>query len=325
MKPVEKNIAIALLNWNGKKWLEKFLPDLLAHSRDAKIYVIDNASEDDSVVFLQKNYPQIKIISLPVNVGFAEGYNKGLIKIPEDFIVLLNTDVQVSEGWLDPLVDLLLSDEKIAAVQSKIRSYRNPEYFEYAGAAGGFLDNLGYPYCDGRIGNKVEKDTGQYDKIKEIQWASGACMLVRKSVFFKTGGFDEKFFAHQEEIDWAWRARRHGYKIMYQPGSVVYHVGGGSLSYGDARKIYLNFRNNLLTLIKNLPPQMLFPVFFSRLILDGLAGVMFLFQGKPSHTFAVIKAHFSVYTHLLSYLKTRRKPYIKRFYKEKWTLLNSFF
>ncbi len=325
MKANKKNIAIAILNWNGKKWLEKFLPDLIRYSDQAKIYVIDNASQDDSVFFLRKHYPRIEIIEFPRNYGFAEGYNKALIKIPEDYIVLLNTDVQVSENWLEPLVELLLSEETIAAVQPKIKSFYQPEYFEYAGAAGGFLDNLGYPYCDGRIGKRTLKDTGQYDEIKEIHWASGACMLVRKCIFFKVGGFDEKFFAHQEEIDWAWRTRRQGFKILYQPGSVVYHVGGGNLPYDHPQKVFLNFRNNLLTLIKNLPPQKLVQIFLSRLILDGLAGIMFLFQGKPLHTFSIIRAHFSVYMQLPVYLKSRHKPYLKDYFKGKWVVLKSFF
>ncbi len=325
MKTNKKDIAIALLNWNGKKWLEKFLPLLLDYSENARFYLIDNRSEDGSVAFVRKHFPEVRIIGLVKNYGFAGGYNRGLKQIDEAIVVLINTDVEVTPGWLLPLVDMLESDEKMVSVQPKIKDYNRKEYFEYAGAAGGFLDNLGYPYCDGRKGSRTEKDTGQYDANKEIFWASGACMAVKKEMFLQSGGFDERFFAHQEEIDWAWRMKRLGYKLGYAYQSTVYHVGGGNLNYGSPYKTYLNFRNNLLMLLKNLPPEKLFSVIFSRLILDGLAGVLYLLKGKPGHTWAIVKAHFSFYRLFKHYYRLRKPPYLKEYYRERFVMLRSLF
>jgi GT2 family glycosyltransferase len=221
-------------------------------------------------------------------------------------------------------LEKLKESKKTAAVQPKIKSYRNKDFFEYAGAAGGFLDNLGYPYCDGRKGAKTEKDTGQYNQSKEIMWASGACMAVRRKVFLDSGGFDETFFAHQEEIDWAWRVRRAGYHLYYVPVSTVYHVGGGNLAYGNPHKTFLNFRNNLLMLLKNLPREKYLQVIFLRLIFDGLAGLMFLLKGKPVHTWAVIRAHFAFYRLFPRYVHMRKPPYIRRYYREKFVMLKAF-
>ncbi len=313
---MNESIAIALLNWNGKKWLEQFLPGILRFSHGATVYVIDNHSTDGSTEWLNKHFPQVKIIPLDHNYGFAGGYNRGLRQIKENFVVLLNTDVEVTENWLEPLKQRLLSDPKIAAVQPKIKSWHQENKFEYAGAAGGRLDFFGYPYCDGRYFTKIETDYGQFNQAKPIDWASGACMLINKDIFFETGGFDQNFFAHQEEIDWAWRARRKGYKIYYEPKSTVYHIGGGNLNYGHPQKTYLNFRNNLLMLLKNLPATNAFFVIPIRLIGDGLTGIMFLIQGKPQHTLAIIKAHFSFYKRFNRYLKMRQKPFLKKYYSK---------
>jgi len=318
-----KHIAVALLNRNGKHWLEKFLPGVIDHSPEAQVYVIDNRSDDGSVEWIRKHFPEVKVIGLVKNYGFAGGYNRALKQIDEPFVILLNTDVEVTEHWIEPLINLLLSDDKVVAVQPKIKDYKNKAFFEYAGAAGGFIDNLGYPYCQGRIGRFTEKDEGQYDRIKEIHWASGACMAVKKDIFLKSGGFDEYFFAHQEEVDWAWRMRRIGYKLFFTPHATVYHVGGGSLSYGNAFKTYLNFRNNLIMLLKNLPSDKLFPVILLRLVLDGIAGLMYLLKLKPGHTRAIVKAHFSFYKMFKKYYKQRSDPFTGAYYKGKYVLLKA--
>ena len=317
-------VAVALLNWNGKRWLEKFLPGIVEKTPGAQIYVIDNRSSDGSVEWVRKHFPEVKIIGLVKNYGFAGGYNRGLKQIDEEYVVLLNTDVEVTDNWLPPLLKKLKENKQIVAVQPKIKNYNRKEYFEYAGAAGGFLDNLGYPYCDGRIGNRVEKDTGQYDREKEVFWTSGACMAVKRTPFLQSGGFDETFFAHQEEIDWAWRMRRQGYRFWYEPSATVFHVGGGNLGYERPQKTFLNFRNNLLMLLKNLPPAKLFPVIGTRLVLDGLAGLMFLLKGKPAHTWAIVRAHFAFYRLIPQYRKKRKPPYLSRYYRDKWVMLKNY-
>ena len=288
-------IAVVILNWNGKKLLEQFLPSVIAYSNRAEIYVIDNASTDNSVLFLQKNYPEIKLIRLDKNYGYAGGYNKGLQHINADILALINSDLEVTPGWLQPVIQEFEQYDETAIVQPKIKDYQNKNKFEYAGAAGGFIDLFGYPYCDGRILSKVEEDQGQYNRRKEIFWASGACFFIRKPVFDQLKGFDESFFAHQEEIDLCWRAHHKSYKTIYIPQSTVYHMGGASLQSQNPFKTYLNFRNNLLMLLKNLPVSMIFPVIFIRLMLDGLAGIIFVIQGKPQHTWAIVKAHFGFY------------------------------
>ncbi len=306
--------AVVILNWNGKKLLKKFIPSVVKHTKNAEIWVIDNASTDDSVQFLQANYPEIKQVHLDKNYGFAGGYNKGLKSIVADNYVLLNSDVEVTENWLEPLINALDNDTQTAVTQPKIKDYKNKKMFEYAGAAGGFLDFFGYPYCDGRILFSVAEDTGQYEKEKEIFWASGACFAVKKDIFEQMKGFDESYFAHQEEIDLCWRIKNNGYKIKYIPSSTVFHLGGASLDSQSPFKTYLNFRNNLMTLLKNLPKTYIFPVIFIRLILDGLAGVVFVFQGKPRHTWAVIKAHFGFYKRIPSIWKKRQKNHLSKYY-----------
>ncbi len=297
--------AVVILNFNGKAFLEKYLPVVIQHSEGAEIVVADNGSKDGSVKFLKSHFPRVRLLENKENLGFAGGYNWALAQVKAQFYVLLNSDIEVTPGWLDPLVGLMKSDETIAACQPKIRSVFRKNYFEYAGASGGFIDKLGYPFCRGRIFEEVEKDTGQYDDAREVFWATGACMVVRAKVYHQLGGLDADFFAHMEEIDFCWRAKNKGYKIMVQPKSVVYHVGGGTLPKNSPRKTYLNFRNNFMLLYKNLPANRLWKVLIIRLFLDGLAGIRFLLQGQVENMTAIIKAHFYFYGHLKS-LKHKR-------------------
>ena len=289
-------IAIVILNWNGTKLLGQFLPSIIQHSPEAAIYVADNASSDDSVAFVKSNFPSIQIIQNESNLGFAAGYNKALQAVDADIFALVNSDVEVTEDWLKPIMQTFESEPETAIIQPKILDFKNKEYFEYAGAAGGFIDEFGYPFCRGRIFDTIEKDTHQYDDNREIFWASGACFFIRSSVYKQLNGFDESFFAHQEEIDLCWRAFNKGHQIKYNSQSVVYHVGGATLQQGNPRKTFLNFRNSLLMLTKNLPKASLFPILFLRLVLDGIAGIQFLLKGNPSHCLAVIKAHFAFYS-----------------------------
>ncbi|OFY63528.1 MAG: glycosyl transferase family 2 [Bacteroidetes bacterium RIFCSPLOWO2_02_FULL_36_8] len=297
MQPLHQT-AIVILNWNGKSYLEKFLPGIIKNSNDSAVYVADNNSTDDSVPFLRTNFPQIQIINIERNYGFAKGYNFALSKIVATYFIILNNDVEVSPGWLSPLIEHLKNNNVTAACQPKIMDLNRREYFEYAGAAGGFVDKLYYPFCRGRIFSCLEKDEGQYNDTCEIFWASGACMAVRSDVFFQFGGFDENFFAHQEEIDLCWRMKNAGYKIMYIPESVVYHKGAGTLAKSNPRKTYLNFRNSLIMVYKNLHFPKSCGIIVARLFLDGLAGMNFLVAGKLFDCIAIIRAHFSFYSGL---------------------------
>ncbi len=298
-------IAVVILNWNGKALLEKFLPSVVMHSALAQIYVADNASSDASVAFLEQHYPQIKIIQNADNFGYAKGYNLAIRQVREPYLVLLNSDVEVTQEWLKPAVTIFETEPQTVALQPKILDYKNKDYFEYAGAAGGYIDKYAFPFCRGRIFSTLEKDTNQYNKVAEIFWASGACLFIRKATFQELGGFDEDFFAHQEEIDLCWRIQSQNEVIKYMPDAVVYHVGGATLKENSPQKTYLNFRNSLLTLLKNHPDKNLFIHFFIRLCLDGLAGVFFLLQLKPLHTWAIIRSHFAVYARLKKTLKKR--------------------
>lgn len=309
-------IAVVILNWNGKNYLQKFLPTVIAHTQtpDAQIYIADNGSTDDSRAFLRKNFPDIGLILLDKNYGFAGGYNRALQQINAEFYVILNSDIELTDNYLEPIISSMERDETVAAAMPKIRSYTRKEYFEYAGAAGGFIDRLGYPFCRGRILSELEKDTGQYDDESEIFWATGACLYVRADLFHQLGGFDADFFAHMEEIDLCWRLKNNGYKIMYYPQVTVYHVGGGTLPNNSPHKLFLNFRNNLLLLYKNLPRQRLYPILLLRMILDGMSAMMFLFSGSFSFFLATLKAHFAFYKLILKFREKRNalKKYHRR-------------
>ena len=300
----KKEIAIVILNWNGKGLLEKFLPSVLMYSEDAVIYVADNASSDHSVEFVKSNYPTVKIIQNKENGGYAKGYNDALKHVHESIYCLLNSDVEVTENWLDPISTLFKTEIETAIIQPKILDYKNKDYFEYAGAAGGFIDKYGYPFCRGRIFDTIEKDTGQYNDTTQIFWASGACFFIRKSVFENLEGFDESFFAHMEEIDLCWRGHNSGYITKYVGASTVYHVGGATLNTADPKKTYLNFRNSLFTLTKNAPKN-LFVLVFTRLVLDGIAGLRFITELKFKHTLAIVKSHISFFSNLPKLLKRR--------------------
>jgi len=297
-------IAVVILNWNGKDLLKTFLPSVLSHSKWANIYVADNNSTDDSIKFLAKEFPEVYVIQNKENLGYAGGYNQSLASVSEEIVILLNSDVEVTANWLAPIVSIFDNEPQVAAIQPKILDYKNKQYFEYAGAAGGFLDKFGYPYCRGRIFQILEKDHGQYDEDHEIFWASGACLAIRNSVFKEAGGLDEDFFAHQEEIDLCWRIQNLGYSIKYAGKSLVYHVGGATLSINDPKKTYYNFRNGLFLLLKNLTTSKVFPVLMGRMVLDGVAAFKFLAEGKVAHFMAILKAHGSFY---LGFNKIRKK------------------
>lgn len=282
------NCSIIILNWNGVEMLRHYLPSVIAHTTGAEIIVADNGSTDDSLEVLRKEFPSVKTIVLDKNYGFAEGYNRAIEQVDSEYVVLLNSDVETPEGWLTPLLDYMETHPEIAAVQPKIRSWRQRDYFEHAGAAGGYVNQLGYPYCRGRVLWHVEQDKGQYDTIAEVDWTSGACMCVRTKVYKECGGLDASFFAHMEEIDLCWRMRNAGWKLACIPQSTVYHLGGGSLSYESPRKTYLNHRNNLLMIRKNMrhPGGVLFVRFF----LDYAAALLYLMQGRWEACKAVFAA-----------------------------------
>ena len=316
---LSSKVAVVILNWNGKSFLEKFLPVVIKYSSNAQIIVADNQSSDDSVVFLKQQFPDVRIIINPSNDGFSTGYNLALKQVQAEYYVLLNSDVEVTNHWIEPIIALMDSNKQIAACQPKILDYSNKTTFEYAGAAGGFIDKYGYPFCRGRIFNALEIDKGQYNTTKEVFWATGACMFVRAEAFWKVGGFDDEYFAHMEEIDVCWRMKNIGYQIYVEPKSFVYHVGGGTLNKLSPRKTFLNFRNNLITLTKNASPRFLFFKIIYRMILDGVAAFKFLFEGSGSHFMAVIKAHFSFYAHLPSTLKKRDNMRLMNEFKDATT------
>ena len=311
-------IAIVILNWNGRALLEHFLPSVINHSPQATIYVADNASNDDSVPYLRANFPQVNIIQNKTNGGYAKGYNDALRHLREDILILLNSDVEVTQNWLVPLKSFFTQNPEVAAAQPKILDYNNRNLFEYAGACGGYIDKLGYPYCRGRLFDNLEEDKGQYDEAVPVFWASGACLVIRNKVFRDVEGFDEDYFAHQEEIDLCWRLFNKGYQVWAIPQSVVYHLGGGTLDNMHPRKTFFNFRNSLFSLLKNVSGFKVNYLIFTRLTLDGLAGIKFLLEGKPAHTWAIIRAHFSFYGNLALFLRKRklvkgRRKYFQRF------------
>lgn len=304
---LKEKVAVVILNWNGKSYLEQFLPTVLKYSSNSKVIVADNNSTDDSIEFLKTYFHQVAIIKNEFNDGFAKGYNLALKEIDAQYYVLLNSDVEVTANWIEPIIALMDSDEKIAACQPKILDYYHKNKFEYAGASGGFIDKYGYPFCRGRIFNDLEEDHQQYDDVMEVFWATGACMFVRAEAFWKVGGFDDDYFAHMEEIDLCWRMKNCGYKIFVQPQSYVYHVGGGTLNKISPRKTFLNFRNNLMTITKNAAPNYLVLKIIYRMILDGVAAFKFLAEGQRSHFTAVLKAHFYFYKGISSILKKRHR------------------
>jgi riboflavin kinase/FMN adenylyltransferase len=303
-----EKVAVVILNFNGLKYLQSYLPALLQYTdlNIADIYVADNASEQDELSTISAQFPDIKTIQLEKNYGFAEGYNRALEQIDASWFVLLNNDVKVSRNWLEPLLKVVSENENVVAAQPKIRSARDTAFFEYAGAAGGHMDSLGYPFCSGRIFETVEKDEGQYDEQKSIFWSSGAAMIIKADIFLRAGGFDEDFFAHQEEIDLCWRIRRAGYDIQYIPHSTVFHWGGGTLSYHSPNKVYLNFRNNLITLLKNEPVSRLIWLFPFRLILDGLAAIKFIVDKEYASIRSIVKAHGYIFRNWSKIMQKRQ-------------------
>ncbi|MRT91790.1 glycosyltransferase family 2 protein [Ancylomarina sp. 16SWW S1-10-2] len=325
-------IAVVILNWNGKKLLEQFLPSVTQFSNRewAEVIVADNASSDDSLDFLKAEYPSLKTIVLDKNYGFADGYNKALDQLDHDYFVLLNSDVEVSENWLDPIYDLFEKENDIVAAQPKIKAYNNKSEFEYAGASGGYIDHLGYPFCRGRVFDTMEPDTGQYDQLTDVMWASGAALFIRSEIYKKVGGLDGNFFAHMEEIDLCWRIKNRGFRIVCHPSSVVYHVGGATLSKSSSRKLHLNFRNNLYMLYKNLPSEKLLPTMLLRMMLDGVAAVKFLVSLEFDNFMAILKAHFSFYSNLSKMREKRRilNPLVsKEIHKEiyKGSIISDYF
>jgi GT2 family glycosyltransferase len=294
-------IAIVILNWNGRSYLERFLPSVIASTYAPKeVIVADNASTDDSVRYLRETYPQLRVIALDRNYGFAGGYNEALRQVESDYYVLLNSDVEVEPGWIEPVLTLMEKDPSIGACQPKIRMWADRDRFEYAGGAGGWLDCLGYPFAKGRVFDVCEKDTGQYDSVEPIFWASGAALFVRAALYHRLGGLDGYFFAHQEEIDFCWRLQLDGHQVYTCPLSRVYHVGGGTLPKGDKRKVFLNFRNNLIMLSKNLPPGQRAWKIPLRFLLDAVSALKSLFSGEAAYFWAVLKAHIAFIGWLLN-------------------------
>ena len=306
-------IAIVILNWNGRKLLEKFLPSVVQFSEgQADIYVADNNSSDDSTKFLLKNYPQVEIVQNKTNGGYAKGYNDALARINADVYALVNSDIEVTEGWLNPVIEEFKKNRRTGIVQPKLLDFKDKSKFEYAGAGGGFVDFMGYPFCRGRIFMALEKDKGQYDDSANIFWASGACFFIRSEIYHQLGGFDEDYFAHQEEIDLCWRVQNEGMEVRYVGGSSVYHVGGATLRESHPRKTFLNFRNSLFTIAKNVPKRYVFIVVLFRLLLDAVAGIKFVVELRPIHTWSIVKAHLSFYAHLPAMMRKRRKLSFKQ-------------
>ncbi len=311
-------IAVVILNWNGASLLTQFLPKVLEYSNNASIYVVDNASTDSSVELIKKEFSSVQLIQNDSNGGFAKGYNDGLKGIEADLYCLLNSDVEVTPNWLEPIKEIFQNEPEISIVQPKILDLKQKKHFEYAGAAGGFLDKLGYPFCRGRIFQVLEEDNGQYDDVHEIFWATGACMFIKSDVFHNLGGFDEDYFAHQEEIDLCWRAKNIGHRIFYTGKSQVYHMGGSTLSNMNPKKTFLNFRNSLYSLTKNLPKNKILYIILMRLLLDGIAATRFVLQFKFNHFVAVLHAHFSFYRNFRKMYRKRGKAnFILKYYSTK--------
>lgn len=311
-------IAIVILNWNGRNYLEQFLSKVVLYSGDCRIIVADNASTDDSIQYLKDYFPQVEIIQNTENGGFAKGYNDALKLVDSEFYLLLNSDIEVTPNWIDPLYEMM-KDPTVAGCQPKVLSFYEKEFFEHAGASGGYLDRNYYPFCRGRILEKFEKDEGQYDGETEIFWATGAALLIRSEIYHKVGGLDECFFAHMEEIDMCWRIKKLGYRFMVVPKSVIYHVGGGTLSYNSPRKLYLNFRNSLFMIIKNHDGPLFLKLIY-RMKLDGIAAFRFLVKGEFKNFASVFNAHMAMYARFGTLLKQRKeiKATITTFNSKGW-------
>lgn len=302
------SVAVVILNWNGKNLLEKFLPSVINSLPDyAEVIIADNASSDDSVGFVKQHYPQLQIISNESNGGFAKGYNDALKNLEHEYLVLLNSDIETPQGWIEPVIEFLQAHPEAGAAMPKIKQQAKKTHFEYAGAAGGYIDFLGYPFCRGRIFEVLEKDEQQYDDSTTVFWATGACMFVRNRIYKTLGGFDEFFFAHMEEIDLCWRIQRLGHSIHVIGSSEVYHVGGGTLNKLSPKKTFLNFRNNLLLILKNETQRNILMIILAKLLLDAIAGLKFLLEGKARHTVAIVRAHYSFFGALPKYYKLRKQ------------------
>ncbi len=303
-----KDTAVVILSYNGTKWHDLFLPQIVADAHTGyEVIVVDNASTDDTLQHVQAHFPEVQTLHIDINRGFANGYYEALKRIKAKYYVLLSADFEVTEGWFPPLHEAMEKDENLAACQPKIRYWKNREFFEYAGAGGGFMDKWGYMFCRGRIFFDIEKDEGQYNDNIEVFWASGGCFVVRADLYHKVGGLDKDLYAHMEEIDLCWRLKNAGFKIGYIGSSLVYHVGGSVISYGSPQKLYYNFRNNLILLIKNEKASRLLWLFPFRLLLDGVAGIRLMFTGEFKQTFTIIKAHMHFYRDLGLWLKGRRE------------------
>ncbi len=319
-----KSVALVLLNFNGYSLLKTFLADVISNSPEADIILIDNGSTDDSVKWFKSEYPKLKCIQLDKNYGYAGGYNRGLKQLRHNYYALLNTDLWVPYGWLPPLLKELNEKDEVAIVQPHILDYNRKNHFEYSGAAGGYLDKYGFPFCRGRILSTLETDQGQYDATSEVFWASGACFLIKNKVFWKLGAFDSDFFAHQEEIDLCWRAHNEGYKTLAVGKSKVYHIGGGTLA-PSPKKVFLNHRNSLYMLSKNLPKQNRCFIILNRLFIDGFIGIYYFLTFKFSRTFAIIRAHFSFYkVSKQMQLKSLGKPKKMNYFFRKNILIDYF-
>jgi GT2 family glycosyltransferase len=310
-------VSVIILNWNTSNLLQQFLPIVVknSHIPGVEIVLADNGSTDDSVSWVKSNFPQVKTLEFSANLGFAGGYTKALSLVNTDLSVLLNSDAAPSENWLLPLIETMGQNSQTIACVPCIKDYNNQAQFEYAGAAGGFIDRFGYTFCRGRIFDVTEKDNGQYSNSGKIFWGSGAALLVRTNAFLETGGFDPDFFAHMEEIDWCWRVKNLGFDILYVPESVVYHVGGGTLNYNNPNKTYLNFRNNLFLILKNEPGSSVFLILFIRFWLDIAALLLFLLNGEFKNALAISKAHFHFLKKAGLFYKKRKllKPFITKF------------
>ena len=301
-----KSLAVVILNYNGIKLMQKFLPSVIKFTPSKyNIYIIDNGSSDGSVEFIRSNFKMINIVELNKNYGYAKGYNMGLKKINDDILCLLNNDVEVTEKWTEEVMNQFKNEKETAVIQPKMKDSNKRDYFDYAGASGGFLDRYGYPYCNGRIYNKIEKDNNQYNKINNIFWACGACFFVRNNVFKKFGGFDEIFWAHFEEIDFCWRLQNNGHKISFNPNSTIYHVNAGTLNIDNPKKTYFNFRNMLFTITKN-SKHNLFLLLFEKHFMDAIIAIYLLFSKGPIHFIAIIKAYLSFYKHINLLIQYRR-------------------